>query len=232
MQPLDSLKQFLDCEAQRINTPDFIASDPVQFPRRFSALRDIEIVSLLSATIAWGNRKMICNNCEKLLDIMGNEPAAFLEDEAYEALPDELNIHRTFFARNFKYMMRGLRRIYHKHDSLNHFAVANRVGQSQEPAWRLVELLQDEMARANGGRHDSRCLPTCLASTALKRINMALRWLVRAARRACGQHCPGTGNAHSARQRQEGGPRAHCALATDAPRRSCNLRLRTVRSGD
>ena len=178
-QQMDSLKQFLDCEAQRINTVDFIASDPVQFPRRFSALRDIEIVSLLSATIAWGNRKMICNNCEKLLHILGNEPAAFLEDEAYEALPDELNIHRTFFARNFKYMMRGLKRIYHKHDSLNDFAVANRVGQSEEPAWRLVELMQDEMTQANSGNHDSRCLPTNLDSTALKRINMALRWLVR-----------------------------------------------------
>ena len=155
-QQMDSLKQYLDREAQRINTVDFIASDPVQFPRRFSTLCDIEIVSLLSATIAWGKRKMICNNCQRMLDIMGNEPAAFLEDEAYEALPDELNIHRTFFARNFKYMMRGLRRIYHKHDSLNDFAVANRVGHCEEPAWRLVELLQDEMAQANGGRLDSR----------------------------------------------------------------------------
>lgn len=174
-----SLKDFLDREAARINSVDFIASDPVQFPRRFSALRDIEIVSLLSATIAWGNRKMICNNCTKMIDIMQGEPAAFVDDEAYEALPDELNIHRTFFARNFKYMLRGLKRIYDAHHSLNDFAAAHRVGESDEPAWRLVELMQQEMMAANAGATDSRCLPTNLTGTALKRINMALRWLVR-----------------------------------------------------
>ena len=32
---------------------------------------------------------------------------------------------------------------------------------------------------ANGGSTNSRCLPTKLNNTALKRINMALRWLVR-----------------------------------------------------
>ena len=175
----DSLKDFLDREAARINSVDFIAHDPVQFPRRFSALRDIEIVSLLSATIAWGNRKMICNNCQKMLDLMENDPAAWVDDEAYEDLPDELNLHRTFFARNFKYMLRGLKRIYDKHDSLNDFAVAHHVGDSDEPSWRLVELMQGEMAEANGGNFDSRCLPTNLNNTALKRINMALRWLVR-----------------------------------------------------
>lgn len=178
-QQLRSLKEFLDCEAARINSVDFIASDPVQFPRRFSALRDIEIVSLLSATIAWGNRKMICNNCNKMLEIMQGDPAAFVDDEAYEALPDELNIHRTFFARNFKYLLRGLKHIYNRYASLNDFAAANHVGESDEPAWRLVELMQHELAAANGGVSDSRCLPTNLTSTALKRINMALRWLVR-----------------------------------------------------
>lgn len=175
----DNLHAFLDREAARINNPDFIAKDPVQFPRRFSSIRDIEIVSLLSATIAWGNRKMICNNCEKMLTIMEHEPSAFVDSQDYELLPDELNIHRTFFVRNFKYMMRGLRNIYRKHSSINDFAQAHHVGDSEEPAWMLASLLQQEFAEANGGTSDSRCLPTNLSSTALKRINMALRWLVR-----------------------------------------------------
>ena len=173
------LKDLLDREVERVNTPDFIAADPVQFPRRFSSLPDIEIVALLSATIAWGNRKMICNNCEKMLNIMGNNPAHFVNSQEYESLPNEQNIHRTFFARNFKYLLRGLRRIYHSHGSLNEFATANHVGESEEPAWRLVALIQHELATANSGTYDSRCLPTHLENTALKRINMALRWLVR-----------------------------------------------------
>lgn len=176
---INQLKELLDREAARINTPEFIANDPVQFPRRFSALPDIEIAALLSATIAWGNRKMICNNCEKMLTIMGNEPAHFVLNQEYELLPDEQNIHRTFFARNFKYLLRGLRHIYKNHGSLNEFAKANHVRDNEEPAWRLVELMQQELAAANGGTYDSRCLPTNLKNTALKRINMALRWFVR-----------------------------------------------------
>ena len=179
MLDIHHLKDLLDREASRINIPEFIANDPVQFPRRFTSLRDIEIVALLSATVAWGNRKMICNNCEKMLSIMGKEPSYFVDHEGYELLPDEQNIHRTFFARNFKYLLRGLRRIYQHHDSLNEFARVHHVGNDEEPAWRLVALMQSEMAAANGGANDSRCLPTNLSTTALKRINMALRWLVR-----------------------------------------------------
>ncbi len=173
------LKATLDREATRINVPGFADADPVQFPRRFSRLQDIEIVSFLAATIAWGNRKMICNNCNKMLDIMEGDPYHYVMDGAYETLDDALNIHRTFFARNFKYALRGLKSIYDAHGSLNDFAAHNHVADDETPSWKLVELMQGEFAAANGGNLDSRTLPTHLEATALKRINMALRWLVR-----------------------------------------------------
>ena len=80
----NDLRELLDAEAARINSPAFIGADPVQFPRRFTAPEDIEIVALLSATIAWGNRKMICSNCEKMLRLMDNNPYAYVMDEGYE----------------------------------------------------------------------------------------------------------------------------------------------------
>lgn len=172
------IKEFLDAQARRICNTDFIAADPVQFPRRFHQLQDIEIVAFLSATIAWGNRKMICSNCEKMLALMNHDPFRYVMDGAFEDLPDDLNIHRTFFARNFKNMLRGLRHIYSRHASLNDFAVANRICCHETPSWRLVELMQREFAEVNG-TPDSRCLPMNLEQTALKRVNMALRWLVR-----------------------------------------------------
>ncbi len=173
------LRDFLDAEVARINNVGFIANDPVQFPRRFERLQDVELVSFLSATIAWGNRKMICNNCEKMLAMMDNSPLEYVMDEAYEEIPDELNIHRTFFVRDFKYMLRGFRKIIGQYGSLHDFAARHAVGDSEAPAWHLVELMQQQFASANGGVPNSRCLPSNLATTALKRINMALRWLVR-----------------------------------------------------
>lgn len=174
----NDIKELLDREAARIDSPDFIGSDPVQFPRRFDRLEDIEIVSLLSATVAWGNRKMICASCEKMLALMDHRPYDYVMDAGYEDLPD-MNIHRTFFARNLRYFLRGLRLIYSRFGTLQEFARKSGVAGSRYPSWLLVEAMNSAFAEANGGESDSRCLPGNLDVTALKRVNMALRWLVR-----------------------------------------------------
>lgn len=176
---MESLKDLLDSEAARINSKSFIQDDPVQFPRRFSDLRDIEIVALLSAIIAWGNRKMICRDAERLLGLMGDQPYEYVRDGAFEDLDPSINIHRTFFARNLQHLLRGLREIYRRHGSLDAFGSSLKVGECEAPSWELVKHINAVTAEANGGVADSRGLPQNLATTALKRVNMALRWLVR-----------------------------------------------------
>ena len=172
------LREWLDREAMRVNSLEFIPADPVQFPRRFSRQQDIETVALLSATVAWGNRKMICSNCEKMLRIMDYDPYNYVMDRGYEELPDG-NIHRTFFARDLRHYLRGLRKIFEHHGSLADFARHEHIADHEAPAWRLVDGMNRELTAANDGVANSRCLPQNLATTALKRINMALRWLVR-----------------------------------------------------
>lgn len=182
------LKELLDTEAARINSPAFIADDPVQFPRRFTELPDIEIAALLSAAIAWGNRRMICRDCNRLLDLMGNSPYRFMMEGDFEELDPGQNIHRTFFARNLIYFLRGMREIYRRYPSLQEFARARGIAHSEAPAWALVEAINAELHEANrpfvadpaeGLALASRSLPQNLSTTALKRVNMALRWLVR-----------------------------------------------------
>ncbi len=173
------ITELLDRESERINSPEFIGEDPVQFPRRFSDLRDIEIVSLLSATIAWGNRKMICRNCEKMLEIMNDEPFTFVSSGAYNEIDPERNIHRTFFGTHMQQMLRGLDLVYKRYGSLDAFCAANKIGETETPSWEMVRALNALFDEANGTECSSRVLPRNLDATALKRINMALRWLVR-----------------------------------------------------
>lgn len=170
---------LLDEEAKRINRPEFIANDPVQFPRRFHNRHDIEIVSLLAATIAWGNRKMIIRNMEKMLQLMEYEPYLYMINEGYRDLDDNSNIHRTFFGRHLRMFLQGLNAIYNRFDNLEEFAVAVGASRSEYPAWHLVEEMQKIFTDANGGKFCERCLPADTKHSALKRINMALRWLVR-----------------------------------------------------
>ena len=173
------IKAYLDRMVCQINRVEFITNDPVQFVRRFERQQDIEIASLLCSTIAWGKRSMICKNCDKMLSIMYNEPYDYVREGEFERLDDRTNIHRTFFSEDLKYYLRGLRRVYSQYATLEEFAEHHQIARSETPAWELVRYLVRELNKANQGRANSRCLPTNLEGTALKRINMALRWLVR-----------------------------------------------------
>lgn len=175
----DDIVRLLDEEATRINSPEFIADDPVQFPRRFSDLRDIEITAILSALLAWGNRKMICRDCERLLGYMEHSPFAYVMDEGYEDFDPDKNIHRTFFGRDLQYLLRGLRKVYLEHGSIDNLGNARKVGEDPAPAWKLAAIFQEYMSATNDGRKCPQCIPGNLDQTALKRLNMALRWLVR-----------------------------------------------------
>lgn len=175
-----NLKNILDEAVSNINTPEFIPSDPVRFPHLFSNQRDIEIVSLLISTIAWGKRQMILRNGEKLLEILHGEPYHFVCEGNIDAIDSERNIHRTFFGRDLAYYLRGLRAVYSKYETLEDFAAGCGAVADEFPAWKLVDSLNAVFDCANEGHFRSvRCLPENLESTPLKRINMALRWLVR-----------------------------------------------------
>ncbi len=172
------LIELLETEVHRINNIDFISKDPVQFPRRFNNIRDIEIVAFLSATIAWGNRKMICNNCEKMLKLMDYQPYNYISDCGYEDLGERFNIHRTFFSDDFTHFLKGLKLIYDNYGTINDFAKSKNISESETPSWLLADEMRKAFEEANG-EPNSRCIPGNTDKTALKRINMALRWLVR-----------------------------------------------------
>lgn len=173
------VKERLDEAVARINVPEFIAGDPVQFPREFGELRDIETVAFLSALLAWGKRSMILRDCRRLLDLMEWQPARFVMEEGWRGMDERQNIHRTFFVKQLAYFLRGLREVYKKYPSLDAFSAANRCGDSEAPAWRFAEALRKVMYDVNEGERCPQCIPSNIETTALKRFNMALRWLVR-----------------------------------------------------
>ncbi len=169
------LKQQLDLWYEKICTKDFISSDPVQFPHRFSKREDIEIAAFLSATIAWGRRDIILRSAEKMFVIMGNSPYNFVMSGGYKKLKNR-NIHRTFFENDFKYFCRGFEHCYAKYKNLEELFTAS------PDVWEGFALFREEMAEANDGRyskHISNPGAQDRNGSACKRLNLALRWLVR-----------------------------------------------------
>lgn len=177
----EKLKERLDGLVMRYNVSAFADADPVQFPRRYSDLRDIEISALLTSTIAWGRRSMILADAGKMHGLLGGAPYAFVSEGDIDAI-GEGNIHRTFFGRHLRYFLRGLRTLYCRFGSLENFAASVGAADAEAPAWLIAAKLNALMCDANAAcplDGPTRCLPDKVDASALKRFNMALRWLVR-----------------------------------------------------
>ena len=171
----DKIKDLLDEQAFLINTPAFIESDPVQFPHRYTKLQDIEISTFLTATIAWGNRIMILRSADRMLSKMGNSPYDFVMNEGYKTL-GTANVHRTFFEQDLAYMLRGYRSILLRFRSIKDFLETI---PDLNTAWDITRALRSEIIKANDNNLNNKCFPSNFEKSALKRINLALRWLVR-----------------------------------------------------
>ena len=177
------LKEQLDALVMKYNVPEFADNDPVGFPRRFTDKRDIEIASLLVSTIAWGQRPMILRDADRMLSKLGNEPYRFVCEGDIASIGEE-NVHRTFFGRHLRYYLTGLRELYLRYGSLEDFAIACGATASEAPAWQLASSLRSLLSDANTAAQcrldgPDRCLPSAVDTSALKRFNMALRWLIR-----------------------------------------------------
>lgn len=170
------LKEFLDEKVHLYNRPDFIDSDPIQIPHRYSIKEDIEISGFLSATIAWGNRKMIINNATKMMHLMGNSPFDFVMSHRSKDLDNLDNfVHRTFNATDFKIFVKGIKNIYLNHNGLEHFFshVENNSVQKNISDFKKAFFEIEHEKRTEKHISDP------LNNSAAKRINMFLRWMVR-----------------------------------------------------
>lgn len=171
---LTDIKDLLEEKVLQYNSPKFIESDPIQIPHQFSRKEDIEIAAFLTATISWGNRKMIITNAQKLMNIMGNSPYDYVMES--KQLAPENFVHRTFNATDLQYFMRGLRHIYKNHEGLeavfNKFSEPNSIQGSIHHFKKLFfEIEHPERTQ----KHVS----DPYKGSAAKRINMFLRWMVR-----------------------------------------------------
>ena len=171
------LKTFLDEKADQYNHPDFIESDPIQIPHRFSLKQDIEISGFLTATISWGNRKAIIRSAEKMLDYMGNSPYDFVLNfsetdlQPFEGKP----FHRTFNGEDFAQFIRNLNRLYRENNSLENLFL---IKENESSYYHSLERFRTAFLGEERHRSHKHISSTYKNSSA-KRLMMFLRWMTR-----------------------------------------------------
>lgn len=173
---LSELKSFLDGKVIEYNQPKFVESDPIQIPYQFERKEDIEIAAFLTATIAWGNRKMINNNAKKMMDLLGNSPYDFVMNHAEDDLESlESFVHRTFNGTDFIFFIKALKNIYEHHGGLEAAFSTTKDKRLQENISKFKALFFSIPHPERTRKHVSD--PN--KGSAAKRINMFLRWMVR-----------------------------------------------------
>ena len=171
------LKEFLDAKVIQYNNPKFIESDPIQVPHQFSIKEDIEIAGFLTASIAWGNRKMIISNANRMMELMGNSPYDFVMNSKKHHLDNlEGFVHRTFNAEDFIFFIKALRNIYQNHGGLQSIFQKHITKTSIQPAiheFKKIFFSIDHPERTMKHVGDP------FKGSAAKRLNMMLRWFCR-----------------------------------------------------
>ena len=168
---------FLDEKAEEFNTPNYIETDPIQIPHRYSLRQDIEISGFFVSIIAWGKRKSIIKNADKMMGIMGNSPYDFVMNvqESHFSIIERKAVHRTFNVEDFKVFVFNLKRVYQENESLEHLFLL-RDGETN--FYHALErfrniFLSSELHRSH--KH----IGSSYKKSACKRLMMYLRWMVR-----------------------------------------------------
>lgn len=168
----EELREYLDFKAEQYNTRAFIESDPIQLPHRFTKKEDIEIVSFLISTIAWGQRPTIIKNGNRLIEIMENDPHEFILNYTSRKLEF---VHRTFNAVDLDFFFRSLRNIYENGGLEKAFSPHPEIEGIKGRIVHFRELFFDTEHEKRSEKHVS----NPIKGSAAKRINMFLRWMVR-----------------------------------------------------
>ncbi|MBR9914977.1 MAG: TIGR02757 family protein [Algicola sp.] len=171
------LKDFLDAKVAQYNHPRFIESDPIQIPHQFSKKEDIEISGFLTATIAWGNRKSIINNANKMMELLEHAPYDFIMNHESQDLEKlQAFVHRTFNGQDFVQFIKSLNYMYQTYGGLESVFSSSTEDHNLQLAIHQFKKYFFEIEHL---KRTQKHVSDPLKNSAAKRINMFLRWMVR-----------------------------------------------------
>ena len=171
-----ALKRQLRQLAAKYETTDFTMGDPAQFMRRYNDPLDVEITAFLAANLAFGRRSCILCCLEKICHEMGDSPLKWLLSKRYEKIfPNNgKSFYRIYSHRNMRAMCETLRLLVMNHGSLGEYCRCRyEAGDCAKQTGRLAAVIADSFPEA--------CKPLISngKTSANKRLNLFLRWMVR-----------------------------------------------------
>ena len=139
---------------------DFLQSDPVQFPHRYTLKQDIEVSGLLTAIMSFGNRKQILKKADELHGLMGDSHYQYVLSCTWEKDFPSGATNRFYRMLSYADFYGYFRRLY--------------------IAYTQFESLEEALMLYPGIPMEKLCaFLEVSAKSPQKKLNMFLRWMIR-----------------------------------------------------
>jgi uncharacterized protein (TIGR02757 family) len=183
------LRRRLDQQYEQFNDA-LSVTDPIQIVRRYQRADDLEVVGFCASALAFGRVQSVLNSIEGLLKVMGSSPANYVR--AFEPSRDRRTldhlVHRWTRGVDLAALIWILRQMLDSHGSLEAFFT-----DGADPEATTIEAALDAFSRracaldqravyGRTRRHPGVGYFFARPSSggACKRLNLFLRWMVRA----------------------------------------------------
>lgn len=170
-------KDEIDKLVQTYETKEFFYDDPVGIPNRFSDKKDKEIAGFIASLVAYGRREVFLKKLAILFEIAQNEPLNFILNFEPEILGD-FN-YRFGKPDDFAQIFNIMRDLYEKEGGLEELFKYGYENQINENMFIPVTDYFYSKARDNSAQGFRFMLPDARKGSAMKRMCMYLRWMVR-----------------------------------------------------
>jgi uncharacterized protein (TIGR02757 family) len=165
------MKNKLDKLVKKYETPEFIKSDPIRIPHKYKNRNDIEIAGFISSLFAFGKRELFLKKLDYLFSLT-DTPFNLIKDYKKYNLDDFL--YRFIKSKDLIELLKILNKLY----IIDKSSLAELFYEKKDRLKKATEYFY-----SNCNCSDS--LGFCFMfakpenKSAMKRLNMFLRWMVR-----------------------------------------------------
>jgi uncharacterized protein (TIGR02757 family) len=173
---LDAVRARCDLDARRTN-------DPVEFVHRYPGAADRELVALVASALAFGNVKALRAKIDDALTRLGPDLARLADDPAEVARRLHGWKHRVYRAPHLTGLLVGARRVQRASGSLGAALATEleRTGTLREALSAWAAAIRREGGLDGADRGGAHILADPAKGSAVKRLMLLLRWMIRPA---------------------------------------------------
>lgn len=178
---MSALKTNLDKYIKQYETKDFIKDDPVQFIHKYKDKNDIEIAGFIASMFAYGKREVFIEKLNHIFNLMGKSPYKYVKNFNHKKNNIKNCDYRFSNDADLIQILKILNILYSSGETLEtlfeySYKQNNDIWQMFQGVVDYFYARVDKTSITKGFYH---LLPNPEKQSALKRLNMLMRWFVR-----------------------------------------------------